>query len=199
MSRFSFDAYERPTRWASYWTQLKWSLSGPEGPVLLVGIGSGTTERELRARRDDVRTLDLDRTLEPDVVASVESMPFDDGTFAVAVCCQVLEHLPWEAFEPSVRELRRVTSGRLVLSVPDVHWYVGLSAVAGIRIIKRSLRIDLPRLFGRQLPAGSRHCWEIGRGRSADELRNALTRAGWTVHEEFRDDANPYHRFYIAS
>ncbi|MCP4869397.1 MAG: methyltransferase domain-containing protein [Proteobacteria bacterium] len=198
MSPFSFPIYERSTRWASYWTQLKWSLSGPEGPVLLVGIGSGTTERELRARREDVRTLDIDQGLAPDVTASVEQMPFEDGTFAVAVCCQVLEHLPWESFATAAAELRRVTHGRLVMSVPDVHWYVGLSAFAGVRILKRSLRIDLPRLTQRRLRPDSAHCWEVGRGRSAREVRGVLEGAGWSVTDEFRDEANPYHRFFIA-
>jgi SAM-dependent methyltransferase len=195
---YTFSGYESPLRWASYFTQIRCALDGPEGPALLVGVGSGTTLRELRARGRQVTALDIDPDLGPDVVGSVTELPFDDGAFAVSVCCEVLEHLPWSEFPRAAGELRRVTRGRLVFSVPDVRYYAGLTAFAGIKVVRKTLRIDVPRLVGRQLPPGSNHHWEIGRGRTARQVRDALAGCGWTVEQEFRDERNPYHRFYIA-
>jgi len=146
----------------------------------------------------ELTTLDVEDSVQPDVVGSVTALPFDDDAFAVAVCCEVLEHLPWDQAATAARELRRVTTGRLVCSVPDVRYYAGLTAFAGIKILRKTLRLDIPRLLGRQLPPGSNHRWEVGRGRSAGEFRRLLQDAGWVIEHEFRDERNPYHRFYIG-
>ena len=44
--------------------------------------------------RDVVETKSLILELKPDIVGSVTELPINDGEFDVALCCQVLEHLP---------------------------------------------------------------------------------------------------------
>ena len=53
-------------------------------------------------------------------VASVYKMPFDDGIFDCVILTEVLEHLdmPNEA----IREISRITRGRLILSTPNNCW-----------------------------------------------------------------------------
>lgn len=52
------------------------------------------------------------------VVGSIESLPFDDGSFAVAMSNDTVEHLPDGVFERSLRELGRVASDRVLVTVP---------------------------------------------------------------------------------
>jgi SAM-dependent methyltransferase len=55
-----------------------------------------------------------------DVVASVDNLPFEDGTFDAAMLTQVLEHVP--APEEAVREAHRVVreGGALLVTVPFI-------------------------------------------------------------------------------
>ena len=56
-------------------------------------------------------------------------MPFPADAFSVTVNCEALEHLPSEQFPAAEGELARVTHGRLVFSVPDVQYYLGVSVI----------------------------------------------------------------------
>ena len=64
-------------------------------------------------------TLDIDPALKPDITGSVLSIPLGDKAFDAVGCFEVLEHLPYEEFPKALSEIRRVCSGRAVLSVPD--------------------------------------------------------------------------------
>jgi hypothetical protein len=52
------------------------------------------------------------------VDGSIADMEFEDDSFAVVTCMEVLEHIPTEIFDAGLRELRRVCSGQLVMTVP---------------------------------------------------------------------------------
>jgi ubiquinone/menaquinone biosynthesis C-methylase UbiE len=52
---------------------------------------------------------------------SVESLPFEDGSFDLVLCLEVLEHIPEPA--GALRELARVAGGELVISVPHEPWF----------------------------------------------------------------------------
>jgi ubiquinone/menaquinone biosynthesis C-methylase UbiE len=47
----------------------------------------------------------------------VESLPFSDSHFDTTVCCHTLEHV--QNLEKSIKELKRVTSKRLIIIVPQ--------------------------------------------------------------------------------
>ncbi len=50
--------------------------------------------------------------------ASVLTLPYPDAAFDLVICMEVLEHLPEELVPAAVAELRRVTRGPLLVSVP---------------------------------------------------------------------------------
>ncbi|MEP1095474.1 MAG: methyltransferase domain-containing protein [Cyclobacteriaceae bacterium] len=56
----------------------------------------------------------------PDFVTNLDvtSLPFDDGTFDLVICCHVLEHIPDDA--KAMREIARVLTdyGKAILQVP---------------------------------------------------------------------------------
>lgn len=72
------------------------------------------------------------RGLDARRIEDAAALPFDDGSFDVAVCVEVLEHL----FQPqlAVNEIARVLrpGGRVVLTVPNVaHWRNRVDGVLG--------------------------------------------------------------------
>jgi len=73
-----------------------------------------------------------DRGLDARCIEDAAALPFDNSSFDVAVCVEVLEHL----FQPqlAVREIHRVLrpDGRLILTVPNVaHWRIRLDGLLG--------------------------------------------------------------------
>jgi SAM-dependent methyltransferase len=49
---------------------------------------------------------------------SVHELPYDDDSFDVVTCMEVLEHVDDDIFEPAIVELQRVCRGQLIVSVP---------------------------------------------------------------------------------
>lgn len=80
----------------------------------------------LRRAGIEVTTLDLDPALGTDLVGSVSKIPLTDESVDVALCAEVLEHLPWADVQSAVRELARVARKGAVISVPDVTPYFGI-------------------------------------------------------------------------
>ena len=105
-------------------------LAATQSPrrVLEVGCGEGVVLATLGARLPGTRLdgLELDETALSQARARCPgatlvrgdacALPFEDQSFDLVVCLEVLEHLP----EPgrALRELRRVASGGCLLSVP---------------------------------------------------------------------------------
>jgi 2-polyprenyl-3-methyl-5-hydroxy-6-metoxy-1,4-benzoquinol methylase len=54
-------------------------------------------------------------------VADVTDLPFDDDSFDLVLCLEVLEHIPGP--EAAVVELARVCRGDIVISVPSEPWF----------------------------------------------------------------------------
>jgi SAM-dependent methyltransferase len=64
--------------------------------------------------------VDFDESLSPDVVASVESLPFEDGSIEEIYASHVLEHVAMDS--PALSEWYRVLQpgGLITVAVPDI-------------------------------------------------------------------------------
>lgn len=182
--------------------QIDAALALRPSSVLEVGVGTGLAAAGLRAAGVAVTTLDLQPELSPDLVGSVISIPAPDASYDVALCCQVLEHLPFEQFASALRELRRVTRKGLILSLPDVtpHWEVSLE-FPGVR--RRRISISPALLPKRPRPdklAKLGHHWEIGyRGSTFADVRGTIVTAGWTIARVWRVPEKSWHRFFVLT
>lgn len=119
--------YNTKERFASFWHQLDEVLELGGRTVLEVGPGSGLVTDWLRRAGQTVTTVDIDKAVAPDHVASVTELPLPDRSHDTVLCSEVLEHLPRDRVEPALRELARVADRGLVISVPDVTPWVGVS------------------------------------------------------------------------
>jgi SAM-dependent methyltransferase len=95
-------------------------------PILDFGCGSGRLVRFLRERGQDARGLDLseiEEVIDPQARAFVTvydgalPAPIPSLSFPTVVCAEVLEHL--KAYEDAISELARISTDRVVISVPD--------------------------------------------------------------------------------
>ncbi len=169
--------------------------------VVEVGPGPGLVTAALRAMGVEVTTVDVQPELAPDVVASVLELPFEEGRFDAALCCQVLEHLPFDNFVPALMELRRVTRKGVVISLPDAtpHYAVNIRLPKLPRIEWTGTRRRDPGVeWKRRKLQHDGHYWEIGYTntpftlveKSAKEAMGVRSVRTWRIGEKV------YHRFF---
>ena len=194
-------SYNNRKRWTSYWYQIDRALHLAEnGTILEVGVGSGLVAGYLKqVMSDQVKTLDIAEDLKPDIVADVQQMPIPDQSVDCVICCEVLEHMPYDNATACLRELRRVAR-TAVLSVPNARRYsFRAQVVMGSKVIQLA-SLDLNRFFPKPkaLPDGGEHYWEIGRpGYPLERFEKSIIDADWTIRESFRNPDFPYHHFFI--
>jgi ubiquinone/menaquinone biosynthesis C-methylase UbiE len=192
---YSSARYCTPLRMASYGYQIGEVISEQPHDLLEVGIGNGVVTYILRQAGIKVTTLDVERELKPDVVASVLELPFDDNAFDGALCCQVLEHLPFESFVRALSELRRVTRLFAVVSLPDVTRHYRIE----VRLPKLRFKLgkDVLWMVPRHQYDGQHH-WEIGkRGYPLSLVSARMGEAGFRCVRQYRAWEWPYHHFFV--
>jgi hypothetical protein len=190
--------YLKAGRMASLAAQYREIMVFQPRSVLEVGRGAGLLQHLLQNSGVRVRAADIDRSLAPDVCASVTRLPFRDRSFDVVGCFQVLEHLPYERFIPALGELARVARRAVVLSVPDYSLYLQFGFhIPGLG--DRNAVIPIPVWVpGRKNSFDGQHHWEIGwKGRSLRSILRDMSRAKLAPVKWFRLRENMYHRFFV--
>jgi 2-polyprenyl-3-methyl-5-hydroxy-6-metoxy-1,4-benzoquinol methylase len=111
------------------------------GSVLDVGCGEGLVLMSLQEHLGHARcaAIDLDPREAEDAarnlpwcdvhVGSVYALPFADASFELVMCCEVLEHV--DDPEQALKELVRVTSKHVLLSVPREPIWRGMNMLRG--------------------------------------------------------------------
>lgn len=192
--------YLRTGRVHSYAHQIEAVIEGRPANVLEVGKGPGIVAAVLKTIGIEVTTLDVTPELEPDLVGSVTDIPAMDKSFDASLCCQVLEHLPFETFRIALAELRRVTKHTLVMSLPDVspayllRW--NLPFLSNFHLEFTRPRFRLP-MFPKSRYDSMGHYWEIGyAGTTRTEVFRAIVESGWKIQRTWRVPEKSWHRFF---
>ena len=115
----------------------------------------------------DLTTCDFDKDLNPDFVADIRKLPFDDNSYDVILAHEILEHLPWCDVDKALGELHRVTKKYVNISVPysAISFELVFTFPLIEKIVKRdsiNLAIRIPQFF-RKIKFVSEHYWAIGR------------------------------------
>lgn len=195
-AHYEFSRYVDKLRWASMWHQIDEIVKLKPEKVLEIGPGPGIFKATAIAVGLTVETLDIDPELQPDHVASVFEMPFEDGDFDVVCAFQMLEHLPYEASVQAFAEMVRVSRSHVVISLPDARpmWryqiYVPKLGIYDYLVPRPQLNVPVHVFDGE-------HYWEINKRAYplsrviADFSKNAR------LVKTFRVPENPSHRFFV--
>ncbi|MFC1791127.1 methyltransferase domain-containing protein [Gemmatimonadota bacterium] len=196
-SHYSYASYEVKSRFASYWHQIDEILRLNPQNTLEVGVGSSFVSTYLKSLGLKVATYDIDPALAPDVVGSVETLPFQDAAFDVVAAFQVLEHLPFERLPGILREFSRVSRSHLVLSLPDRRRFARF-LVDFYPLVRKEISFPIPQLHPKEHRFDGEHFWELGKkGYPISALEASFSDSGWVLSREYRVPEKPFHHFFV--
>jgi len=191
------DLYDTKKRFVCYWNQIHSVIEAQPDEILEIGVGNKFVNDYLRKYGFNVISLDYNAQLAPNVVGSVEKLPFNDHSFHTVMCCEVLEHLPFELFESCLLEISRVAKRRVVISLPTIERFYRLDAI--LPKLPNFRRIwELPKKNKPVHEFDGEHYWELGKsGYGKSAILEKFESAGFSILREFRDYDDPIHRFFV--
>lgn len=194
---YNFHKYCGLGRWISYWYQINEILKIGPRSILEIGGGDKFLENYLKNNTDiEYKNLDIAEDLNPDILGSVDSMPLPDNSFDMVCAFEILEHLPFEKLEKSLKEIYRVSRGDVIISLP--HWGRHFSISVRLpyfRIIRFMYKLNL---FSQKHRFNGQHYWEIGKsGYSLKIIIKKIQDCGFLIKKDFVVFEMPYHHFFI--
>ncbi len=196
--RYNFRKYCAINRWCGYWHQLNEIISSEAKSVLEIGLGDKTIDEYIKNNTDiKYSSLDIAEDMEPDIVGSIDKIPLDNNTFDLVCAFEVLEHLPYEKFEISLKEMARVSkTGEILLSLP--HWGRHFGIELRLPYFKKiQWQYKFKSIIKPKHKFNGQHYWEIGkRGYSFKKIIDSINNADLQIKKEYIIFESPYHHFF---
>jgi len=195
---YDFGRYVTPERWNSYWHQINEALLDNPINILIIGVGDNIVPTIIRTKSVDVKTFDYDPDLNSDYVGDIREIDsiIQNDSFDVVMCCQVLEHLEFEFFEPIVQKLLNIAKKKVILSVPYNHRIVFYFSLKLPKIPHIKYEIAVPTFWERWKFDGE-HFWEVGtKGYQKKRIEQIISKIG-PITKCYFASANKYHLFYV--
>ena len=191
---YDFSKYTDIPRWLSYWHQIDETLKLEPRSVLVIGIGDGAVMRLLKDYVTDIKTFDIDPELNPSFLGNISEIDqIVTNKFDVILCCQVLEHIPFELFNKILANLSQL-SRHMVIFLPYCHHNI-INIIIGLPKLKlKSFQLSIPKFY-KGWKFNSEHYWEMGTsGYPVSLIRNNLEKE-FNITNSFTAKINPYHKF----
>jgi hypothetical protein len=191
-------SYNKKGRFCSYWHQIEEVRKLNPENILEIGMGNGLVAWFLQKAGLEVTTMDIDPDLKPTIVGSVVDIPLADNSFDLVMCCQLLEHLPYNNFVPALQQLYRVARKHVVLSLPDMKPVHRIHIETPIG----KARFFYPKLYSKPIDwkFDGQHHWNINNlGYPTTRIINDILSTNFKIINHFRVPENPGHHFFILN
>lgn len=187
--------YNTKLRFLAYWYQINQVLSLAPKNILEIGVGNKFFIDYCKKLKINITSVDFDPQLEPDVVASVLDLPFEDNSFDLVACFEVLEHLPFEQLPKAIGQIARITQRFVVLSLPDAKRCIKLY----IKVPKIERQIFLPLPFLKKTHRfDGQHYWELNTKHiSESNIIEIAQRSGLKLKSDLRPFDCPEFHFFV--
>lgn len=187
--RACWSAYYTAKRIGHQWLQVDLLNGLPGRRILEVGPYYGLVTAMLVHAGHDVTTLDkgprlFARPVTPRIEADLLTLdPSAIVGFDTILCCETLEHLPWDRVPGVLATLHTSGARHLVVSVPYEAFQVAFSVHVNRYVFEHAFQLKKLRFLRRFRPEPEGgHQWEIGyRGHGLKAWERTLTGAGWRV------------------
>lgn len=191
---YSKDSYFELTQLQSQIFQILGIRKFKPKKILEIGIGSGFTSLFLKRAGYDVTTVDINENLQPDVccdIANVNKNINPDG-FDLSVCCQVLEHIPFDEFEGCIKNLSLY--GNLYLTLPNYYSYFGFSGILRLPHVRKIFSLYFRSPFKIKKLQDGIHFWEVDSHSETSRKKIVLILLKYFSRVEVKIiPTNPYH------
>lgn len=101
------------------------------GSILDVGCGNGLFINHILKNKSNFQSLSkmsavdrskaalshIDANIDK-IQASIDSLPYEDNSYDVVTCLEVIEHLPLEVYKKAISEIYRISKSTIIISVP---------------------------------------------------------------------------------
>lgn len=204
LDHYDFLKYCSEGRWCSYYKQVEEIINSRAKSVLLIGIGDGIVSNIISKICGDIEvtTFDFSYELKPDIYGDIRELSSHlERKYDTIVCCQVLEHLPFEEFDKVLSQIRMCLkdNGKLILSLPDsgaqIKLLLDIPRFPDIKFLCK-----IPKIWHKKFNFDGEHYWEINSTwmYSVTKIRKVINEY-FVVENEYLVNNNSYHRFYIGT
>lgn len=199
---YDFSNYINLRRWNSYYYQINEIIKTNANSILLIGIGDGIVSDILRKLGKDVTTFDFDESLNPDIVGDITKIDsIVRKKYDLVVCCQVLEHIPFELFSSTIGKISNITNDKFILSLPNNNiWFKLKFKLPKIKEknMKFHMRVFWKRKWDIKTDGNGEHYWEVDALKST-KLKNInkILREKFDIYDSFIPFNNTYHIFWV--
>lgn len=199
-SRYFDNAYFTEEQWLSFLFQINAvrKCIAPPKKVLEIGKGGGYVAAILSEIGYQVTTFDVNEKLNPthvvDISQKLQDCLLDD--YDCVLCAEVLEHIPFDKFETCIKNIAKLSSSTVVLTIPDSL----LRRDFLFRFfLKRYRELYFTYLTYKLRPLPSIHCWQLNSNSKCSYKKvRALIQEHLDIVEEGFVRRNTYHHYYIC-
>ncbi len=195
---YDFSNYCDIQRWNSYYYQIVETLKCSGNNILIIGGGDNLVGNILKLLGKNVTTFDFDKNLNPDIVGSVTEIDkILTKKYDVILCCQVLEHIP---FEDTIRKISQCFKEKFILSLPNCNLWIKFNLkLPKIKEInyKKPIYKFWKNKWDINIQGNGEHYWEIdAKGYQRKKIKNILSKYLF-IENIYIPAGNTYHFFYI--
>ena len=140
-------------------------VSAGDSKILEIGVGNAFVSDYLKKIGYNVVTCDFDERLKPDIVADIRDLNLGENSYSVVTAFEILEHIPYEDFEKTLNNLKKISYKFVVISLP--YRSTSVEFVLKIPFIRTLFNNDFLVFFLRfpwffkGFASSGQHYWEI--------------------------------------